>query len=62
MIGIRQSHSVGRRLMTIEGVVSVHDGLPGLCVRRGFAGEVSGVEVGESGLDAVEVERADRRR
>ena len=43
--------------MTVERADGVHDDLPDARVRRCFAGEVSGVELGDRGPDVLGVER-----
>ena len=50
-----------RELVPVERGVALRDDRPRVRVGGRFAGEVSGVEFGEGGVDVVEVERDARR-
>ena len=47
--------------MSVERGVSPRNDRPGVRVGGSFAGEVSGVELLEGGVDVVEIERDERR-
>ena len=61
MIGKRKPPKHRPRLVTIELPHRVHYGLQDVCVGGRFAGEVSGVELGDGGVEVVELEQDDRR-
>ena len=51
---------VGRRreeFVPVDCGVRLHDGRPGAPVGGRFAGDIAGVELGEGGVEVVEVER-----
>ena len=61
MIGKRNPPKHRPRLVTIELPHCIHYGLQDVCVGGRFAGEVSGIELGDGGIEIVELEQDDRR-
>ncbi len=58
---VTQSGVVGRQFASVERGVGTRDHRPRVRVGGRFAGEVSGIEFREGGVDVVDVEHDDRR-